>query len=116
MRQTLYQNIDAYNVYNLTFKTFKEAKDILQQQIDVRLKASMIVNVASNSKNIANSINDNAEAELSKVQEVYSRSISALKNSLNIASGLVLQFKDAQSALGAAKFNLEQATNNLLVA
>lgn len=56
------QNIDAYNVYNLTFKTFKDGKDILQQQLDISFKASMIVNVASNSKDIANSVNDNAQA------------------------------------------------------
>jgi hypothetical protein len=95
LRQVLMQNIDAYNVYNRTFKTFKDAKDISQNQLDISFKASMIVSVASNSKDLANSLNDNGQAELSKAQSIYAKAISAFNASLSFASGLLSDLKDA---------------------
>lgn len=95
LKQALLQNIDAYGVYNSTFQTFKDAKNILQQQLDIKLKADMIVDAASNSRNIAGSVNDYAQAELSKTHNAYARAVSALNNTLAIALSLAANIKDA---------------------
>lgn len=62
------------------------------------------------------SINSNAQAALIMSQDTYQKAFSAFNNSLIAASNIASQLKDADYALGVAKFNLQQATNTLFVA
>lgn len=47
VKVVLTKNADAYNVYNLTYKTYEQSKQILSDQLDKKNKADLIVNAAS---------------------------------------------------------------------
>ena len=57
------------NTYNQTFKTYHSAKQVLQKQLDKKVKVDIIVDLMKNEVAIANSLNDNALNGLKKVKE-----------------------------------------------
>ena len=48
IKQAIDTNTDAYSVYNLTYESYKKGKEILQEQLDKKIKADMIVDLAAN--------------------------------------------------------------------
>lgn len=63
-----------------------------------------------------NQANDNAQSDLTSAQNIYEKAYSALDNSNILVSKLRETLSDAGDQLGVAKFNLQQALNNLVVA
>lgn len=109
-------NVNARNVFNLTFNAFTKAKNALQAAQDLKSRANGIVANAQNAVNLVNQANDNAQADLTTAQNAYVRDHSALNNANNLVSNIKGKLNDAQTQLGVSKFNLQQALNNLLVA
>ena len=108
--------LNARNVYNLAFDRFSDAKRILQEAQEKKQQADLIVANAKNALNIVNQANDNAQSDLTTAQNVYEKAYSALDNANSLVSKIREQLTDAGDNLGVAKFNLQQALNNLYVA
>ena len=108
--------LNAQNVYNLAFKTYKNAKKILAKALDKKQQSDLVVNAARNALNLAVQVNDEAHAELTVAHDVYKKSYSALDNANLLVSQLRAKLQRSMDSLGVAKFNLQQANNNLFVA
>ena len=65
---------------------------------------------------MATSVNDHAQAALTKAHDSYKKMSSAFNNILQSAMGVGHEFYDAKEKLGVAKFNLQQFNNRLMVA
>lgn len=115
-KASITSNLNSRNVYNLAFNTYSEAKKQLQVAQSQKQQADTVVATARNAVNLVNQINDNAQAALTTSQNVYTRSYSALNNANALVSHLQEELGDASDQLGVAKFNLQQAMNNLFVA
>ena len=74
------------------------------------------MNAARNALNLATQVNDEAQADLTVAHDVYKKSYSALDNANFLVSKLRAKLQDSMDRLGVAKFNLQQANNNLFVA
>ena len=108
--------LNAQNVYNLAFKTYKNAKQILSDALDKKQQSDLVVNAARNALNLATQVNDEAQAELTAAHDNYKKAYSALDNANYLVSSLRANLQDSMDRLGVAKFNLQQANNNLFVA
>jgi len=108
--------LNAQNVYNLAFKTYRDAKKILSAAIDKKTQANLVVNAARNALNLAIQVNDEAQSDLTVAHDVYKKAYSALDNANLLVSRLRADLQDSMDRLGVAKFNLQQANNNLFVA
>jgi len=108
--------LNAQNIYNLAFKTYKDAKKILAAAIDKKTQANMVVNAARNALNLAIQVNDKAQSDLTVSHDNYKKAYSALDNANLLVSRLRADLQDSMDRLGVAKFNLQQANNNLFVA
>jgi len=108
--------LNAQNVYNLAFKTYKSAKKILAGALDKKVQANLVVNAARNALNLAVQVNDEAQSEHKVATDVYRKMYSALDNANFLVSKLRAKLQDSLDRLGVAKFNLQQANNNLFVA
>ncbi len=115
-KAALTANLNARNVYNLAFNTYSDAKKQLQAAQDKKQKADTVVAAAQNAVNIVNQLNDNAQSALTAAQNIYKKTYSALNNANTLVSQIQEQLTDASDQLGVAKFNLQQAQNNLFVA
>ena len=62
--QIISRTKEAYSVYNMTYATYHQAKTILQENLDRKTKANMIVDLASNDVNMADTVNDNAMKDM----------------------------------------------------
>ena len=108
--------LNAQNVYNLAFRTYKSAKKILAASLDKKTQADLVVNAARNALNLAIQVNDEAQSSHKVAVDVYRKMYSALDNANFLVSKLRAKLQDAMDRLGVAKFNLQQANNNLFVA
>ena len=115
-KASITSNLNSRNVYSLAFSTYSEAKKQLQVAQTHKQQADTVVATARNAVNLVNQLNDNAQAALTTSQNVYTRAYSALNNANSLVSHLQGQLGDASDQLGVAKFNLQQAMNNLFVA
>lgn len=99
----------------MAFDSYTDAKKNLQAAQEKKQQADNIVENAKNALNVVNQANDNAQSDLTTTQNNYEKAYSALDNANLLVSKLREQLGDAGDNLGVAKFNLQQALNNLFV-
>ena len=91
-------------------------KKDLQDAINKKGKADIVVINAKNALDIVGQANNDAVAALHMAQRNYELAYSALDNANILVSRVRTELAAADNKLGVAKFNLLQALNNLYVA
>ena len=109
-------NLNARNVYNLSFGELTDKKKLLQVALDQKARADIVVGNARNALSVINQANDDAIAALTIAQKNYEQAYSALDNANRLVSKIRAELVVADNQLGVAKFNFLQALNNLYVA
>lgn len=79
-------NLNARNVYNLAFGELTDKKQLLQEALDRKAKADIVVANAKNCLTIVNQANDDALSALTTAQRNYEIAYSALDNANKLVS------------------------------
>lgn len=107
---------DAQNAYNIAFGNVQGAKTNLSLALNKGEGAAKLVVDAKNAVELANQANDAAQTGFNNADAAVADTTHKLKDANDAAAHLLELVNAAKTELGTAKFNLQQALNQLYVA